>query len=75
MEYDIESNILSWEVAQGEISHAREFGNIIIHFSPGGKPVLIEILEASNLIGQIDKLKNIKDINKIKNISTVNKDI
>ena len=69
MEYDIESNILSWEVAQGKISHAREFGNIIIHFSPSGKPVLIEILEASNLIEQIDKLKNIK---KIKNIIPTN---
>jgi hypothetical protein len=37
MEYDLEANILSWELAKGEISHAREFGNFIIHFSPAGK--------------------------------------
>jgi len=57
MHYDPDANILSWEVADGPISHAREFGNFIIHLSPGGKPVLIEILEASNFIGKFNKIK------------------
>lgn len=66
MLYDSESNILSWEVASGKISHAKEFGNFIIHQSPKGKPILIEILDASKFIGQFDKIKDIKDIqNKI----------
>lgn len=72
MKYDIEANILSWEVGKGKISHAREFGNFIIHVSEAGKPLLIEIINASNFIGQIDKIKNIKNINKIKNIVTTN---
>lgn len=65
MHYDPEANILSWEVSQGEITNTREFGNFIIHLSPLGKPILIEILEASSFIGQFSKLKNIKNIGKI----------
>ena len=65
MLYDPESNILCWEIASGEISHVREIGNFIIHLSPSGKPILLEILDASKFIGQIEKLKNIKDIKRV----------
>ncbi len=62
MLYDPEANILSIEIAKSEISHAREFGNFIVHLSPAGKPVLIEILDASKFMGQIEKLKNLGEI-------------
>jgi len=65
MIYDIESNILSIEVAKGEIVNTKEFGNFLIHLSPTGKPILIEILDASKFIGQIENVKNIKEIKKI----------
>ena len=57
MQYDIETNILSWELAKDPIDHAIELGNFIIHLSKGKKPVLIEILNASKFIGQKDKIK------------------
>ncbi len=66
MHYDPEANIISWQVAGGKISHAWEFSNFIIHVSSNNKPILIEILEASRFIGQMEKLKNIKDIKKVK---------
>jgi hypothetical protein len=66
MIYDLESNILSWEVAKGNITHAREFGNFIIHLSDNGKPILVEILDASKFVGQIDKLKGLKELREIK---------
>jgi len=62
MTYDAESNILNWEVSKGDIDHAIELGNFIIHVSKTKKPILIEILEASKFIGQFDKIKNIKQI-------------
>ncbi len=65
MIYDPEANIISWEVARGKISNTREFGNLIIHLSPAGKPILIEILDASKFVSQIDKIKNLKEIRKI----------
>ena len=64
MKYDNEANIMCLELAKGKISHVREFGNFIIHVSRTEKPILIEILDASKFVGQIDKLK-IKDIKKV----------
>jgi hypothetical protein len=68
MTYDPESNLISIEVAKGKIDHAREFGNFIVHMSKAGKPLLIEILEASKFIGQFDKLNNIKNIKELTKI-------
>ncbi len=65
MIYDPEANIMSWEVAKGSISHAREFGNFIIHFSDSGKPILIEVLDASKFIGQFDKIKKSEELKKV----------
>ncbi|MDD5290507.1 MAG: DUF2283 domain-containing protein [Patescibacteria group bacterium] len=66
MQYDNEANLISWEITGGKISHAREFGNFIIHFSPAGKPILVEILDASKFVGQLDKIKvgDLKNIEK-----------
>jgi hypothetical protein len=72
MLYDLEANIISLEVAKGKITHAREFGNFIIHLSSSGKPILIEILDASKFKGQLDKVKNIKDIKEFKQIAQAN---
>ncbi len=65
MLHDPESNIISWEIAKGKIDHTKEAGNLIIHVSKSGKPILIEILEASSFINQFDKIKDIKDIKKL----------
>lgn len=56
MIYDPEANVLCWELSNAPISHAREFGDFIIHLSKAGKPVLIEILNASSFTGQFKKL-------------------
>ena len=64
MNYDAEANLISWEVSKGRISHAREFGNFIIHVSKSGKPLLIEILDASKFVGQFDKIKNVEELKK-----------
>ena len=62
MIYDPDANIISWELSGSPISYAREIGNVIIHFSKSGKPVIIEILDASSYVGSFDKLKNIKEL-------------
>ena len=66
MQYDNEANLISWEITGGKIDHAREFGNFIIHFSSAGKPILVEILDASKFVGQFDKIKvgDLKNIEK-----------
>jgi hypothetical protein len=62
MLYDPEANLMSWEIAKGAIARARRVGNFIIHLSPTGQPVLIEMLDASKFIGQFDKIKKVKEI-------------
>ena len=64
MDYDIEANIISWELTKDPINHAIELGNFIIHLSRAKKPVLIEILNAANFMGQMDKIKEIKNFKK-----------
>jgi len=61
MIYDPEANIICIEIAKGEITHAREFGNFIIHLSSSNKPILIEILDAAKFVGQLNKLKGAKE--------------
>lgn len=58
MHYDSEANIISWEISeQGEIDHVLEFGSFVLHLTAAGKPVLIEILDASKFIGKMVKLR------------------
>jgi len=61
MQYDAETNILCWELGQGDISHVREFGNFIVHLTKSNRPILVEILDASKFVGQLDKLKKSKE--------------
>ena len=62
MKYDIDANIISWEISKGKITHTIELGSIIVHLSPAKKPVLIEILNASNFKTKLSDLKTIKQI-------------
>ena len=69
MRYDPEANLISWEIAKDPIDHALELGNFIIHLSKGKKPVLIEILNASKFVGQLDKVKLEGSLKQIMEIS------
>jgi len=62
MKYDLEANLISLEISKGKIAKTLEFGSIIVHVSPGGKPILIEILNASKFKTKLTSLKTIKQI-------------
>jgi uncharacterized protein YuzE len=55
VKYDRETDILMVETAEGTIAHAEEMGNIIVHLTEEGKPVLLEILDASEFLTQAAK--------------------
>ncbi len=50
--YDREEDILTYEVSPDKIDYAEELDSIIVHFTKEGKPVLLEILDASEFITQ-----------------------
>jgi uncharacterized protein YuzE len=48
--YDREEDIMFLEISADRIDFAEEMGPIIVHFSEGGKPVLLEVMDASEFI-------------------------
>ena len=48
--YSREDDIVTMETAEGNIDHAEEMGPLIVHFTKEGKPVLVEILDASEFL-------------------------
>ena len=51
--YNRDEDIMLIEVAPDRIDFAEEMGPIIVHFSEEGKPVLLEIIDASEFITSV----------------------
>lgn len=54
--YDPESDVLRVEISKRPIDYATEVGNIVVHFSPEGLPVYLEILEAKKFLFQYKRV-------------------
>ena len=48
--YDLEADVLRVEISDKPIDYAKEMGNFVVHFSPQGLPVYLEILEAKKFL-------------------------
>ncbi len=53
--YNRDEDIMILEVSEDKIDFAEEMGPIIVHFNEKRKPVLLEILEASEFIATTAK--------------------
>ena len=53
--YDREADIMMIEISKEKIDYAEESGTIIIHFSKKNRPVLLEILDASEFLSLVTK--------------------
>jgi len=54
--YDRDVDILMIRVGDERIDYAEEMGGIIIHFTKDQKPILVEILDASDFIASLSKV-------------------
>jgi len=54
--YNRESDVLLIQVSEAKVDYAEEMGPIIVHFTKDGKPVLLEILDASEVISEVAKI-------------------
>lgn len=52
VKYSTEEDILMYEVSDEPIDYAEEMDSVIVHFAKSGKPVLLEILDASKFLAQ-----------------------
>jgi len=48
--YSKDVDALLIELSQGTIDHAEESGQLIVHFTKKGEPVLLEILDARDFL-------------------------
>ena len=53
--YNRDEDIMFLEISSAPIDFAEEMGPIIVHFTDKGKPVLLEILDASEFIAMATK--------------------
>ena len=54
--YNRDQDILMYEVSEETIDYAEEVGPIIVHFTKEAKPVLLEILDASEFLSETTKI-------------------
>jgi len=54
--YNRASDVLLIQVSEAKVDYAEEMGPIIVHFTKDGKPVLLEILDASEVIAEVAKI-------------------
>ena len=49
--YDPEADVLLLMLrGKGKLSHAEELGDVVVHFDKKGKPLFLEVLNASKII-------------------------
>ncbi len=50
VKYSTKEDILMYEVCDEPIDYAEEMDSVIVHFTRSGRPVLLEILDASRFL-------------------------
>jgi hypothetical protein len=61
--YSSDEDILTVELNDLPIDYAEESGDLIIHFSSDGIPVLLEVLSAKQLsFGMLDSIMNNREV-------------
>jgi len=56
IKYDRDADVLTMELSDKSIDHAEEADPMIIHLTDDNKPVLIEILDASEFLANLTKI-------------------
>jgi len=66
IKYSPDVDALLVEVSKKKIDYAKEVGQLIIHFSKDGQPVLLEILDAKDFV-----LASLSDIIKKRAVASI----
>jgi hypothetical protein len=52
VKYEAKDDVLTYEVSDEPIEYAEEMDSVIVHFTKAGKPVLLEVLDASKFLAK-----------------------
>jgi uncharacterized protein YuzE len=51
LKYDSDADVLTLTLkAKGKLSHAEEVGDVVLHVDAGGRPLFLEVLNASKVV-------------------------
>ena len=54
--YSRSEDVLIIELSDERVDYAEEMGPVIVHFTGDGRPVMLEILDASEFVTEISKV-------------------
>jgi len=54
--YSRGEDVLIIELSDEKVDYAEEMGPVIVHFTKDGRPVMLEILDASEFVTEISKV-------------------
>lgn len=54
--YSRSEDVLIIELSDEKVDYAEEMGPVIVHFTKDGRPVMLEILDASEFVTEISKV-------------------
>lgn len=57
LRYSKDANVLVIELSEKPIEYAEDYGQLIVHFSAKGEPVLLEVLDAKAFV--LDSLSSV----------------
>ena len=54
LKYDADADVLTLSLkAKGKLSHAEEVGDVVLHVDARGRPLFLEVLNASKVVPKI----------------------
>jgi uncharacterized protein YuzE len=56
VQYNREDDVLMIRLSKGKIDHAEEVDGLIVHFSNEDRPLVLEILDASDFLARLAKI-------------------
>ncbi|MBM3335312.1 DUF2283 domain-containing protein [Candidatus Sumerlaeota bacterium] len=56
VQYNRKDDVLLIHLSEGTIDHAEETDGLIVHFSPKDRPLLLEVLDASDFLARLTKI-------------------
>lgn len=65
VQYNREDDVLTIHLSEGAIDHAEETEGVIVHFSPDDRPVLLEVLDASEFLSRLTKITATAEAGKV----------
>lgn len=60
IKYELEADVMFWEISNKSIDYAKEAGDFVVHFSADNSSVMVEIINARDFLSKGEKAVHYK---------------